>query len=542
MPAKQILFSDHARAHMMRGIDTLANAVKVTLGPKGRTVLIDQPYGAPRISNDGVTVAKSIELPDRAENLGARMLQEVAINTANTAGDGTTTATVLAQAIAREGMKSVAAGMSPINLKRGIDAAVSAVIADLKAHAKPVGSNEEIRQVATISANGDMEIGGILARAMEKVGRDGAITIEEAKSIETTLRTVDGLQFDRGYSSPYFVTDAGTMTCVLEEAYLFIHEKRLSSLQPLLPLLEKVAESDRPLLIIAEDVESDALAALVVNKLRGILNVASVKAPGFGDRRKDMLEDVAIITGATVLTETIGVKLENVTLDMLGQAQKIIITKDDTTIVDGGGDAAAIESRISQLRRQIDDASSDYDREKLQERLAKLTGGVAIIEVGGATDVEVKERKDRVDDALHATRAATEEGVLPGGGVALLRAMAVLSGLNVANDDQRHGVDIIRKALSAPLRQIVQNAGREGSVIVDKVLSRDDYEWGFDAQAGEFCDLVKAGILDPAKVVRSALQDAASIAGLIITTEVSIVEKPRKSGTAMSPDMGEMAF
>lgn len=540
MSAKQVLFSDNARERMMRGVDKLADAVKVTLGPKGRTVLIDQTFGAPRVSNDGVTVAKSIELADRVENLGARMLQEVSINTSNIAGDGTTTATVLAQAIAREGMKSVAAGMSPIDLKRGIDAAVAAIVADLNVHAKPVSSNQEIRQVATISANGDEEIGGILASAMEKVGRDGAVTIEEAKSIETGLRTVDGLQFDRGYASPYFTTDGETATCELDHAWVLIHEKKLSNLQPLLPVLEAVAQTRRPLLIIAEDIEGDALAALVVNKFRGTLSVAAVKAPGFGDRRKDMLEDIAIVTGGTVVTETTGVKLETVTLEMLGEAQKIIITKDDTTIVDGAGDETAIGNRISQLRRQIDETTSDYDREKLRERLAKLSGGVAIIEVGGATEIEVKERKDRVDDALHATRAAAEEGVLPGGGIALLRSSAALSGVNTANDDQAHGVEIIRKALSAPLRQIAQNAGREGSVIVAEVLSRDDYAWGYDAQTGEFCDMIEAGILDPAKVVRSALQDAASIAGLIITTEVAITEKPKKASAPAMPDYGGM--
>ncbi|MFN3212463.1 MAG: chaperonin GroEL [Henriciella sp.] len=542
MPSKQVLFSDDARKRMMRGVDKLADAVKVTLGPKGRTVLIDQAYGAPRISNDGVTVAKSIELEDRFENLGARMLQEVAINTSNIAGDGTTTATVLAQAITREGMKAVAAGMSPINLKRGIDAGVAAVLADLKTHATPVSSTDEIRQVATISANGDTEIGGILAGAMEKVGRDGAITIEEAKSIETGLRTVEGLQFDRGYSSPYFVTDADLLQCILEDAYVLIHEKKLSSLQPLLPVLEKVAETKRVLLVIAEDIEGDALAALVVNKLRGTLKVAAVKAPGFGDRRKAMLEDIAIVTGGSVLSEELGVKLESVSLDTLGRAQKVIVTKDDTTIVDGAGQETAIEGRIAQLRRQIDEASSDYDREKLQERLAKLSGGVAIIEVGGATEVEVKERKDRVDDALHATRAATEDGILPGGGVALLRGAEALVGVNVANVDQGHGLEIVRRALSAPLRQIAQNAGREGSVIIDKVLSEKRYSWGYDAQANVFCDLVEAGILDPAKVVCSALQDAASIAGLIITTEAAIAAQPQKTGAGVMPDYDGMDF
>lgn len=532
MPAKQVLFSNQAREQMMRGVDKLANAVKVTLGPKGRTVLIEQAFGAPRISNDGVTVAKAIELPDAVENLGAKMLQEVAINTANVAGDGTTTATVLAQAIAREGMKSVVSGMSPIDLKRGIDAAVAAVMVDLKFHAKLVSSTDEIRQVATISANGDTEIGGILAMAMEKVGREDAITIEEAKSIETNVRFVDGMQFDRGFCSPYFSTDTEEMECVLENAFVLIHEKKISSLQPLLPLLEKVAESERALLVIAEDVDGDALTALVVNKLRGALKVVAVKAPGFGDRRRAMLEDIATVTGATLISSDIGVKLEMTHLDMLGCAQKIIVTKDSTVIVDGAGDATAVENRAAQLRRQLENCKSEYDREKLHERLSKLSGGVAIIEVGGATEVEVKERKDRVDDALHATRAAAEEGVLPGGGVALLRSVGALEGVNTANIDQRRGVEIIRRALSAPLRQIVQNAGGECSVIVDKVLSRDDYNWGYDAQANEFCDLVQAGILDPAKVVCSALLDAASIAGLIIMTEVAITEKPRTSHAA----------
>jgi len=542
MSAKQISFAEDARKRMLRGVDTLADAVKATLGPKGRNVLIEKSFGAPRVTKDGVTVAKEIELADKFENLGARLLREVGVRTSDVAGDGTTTATVLAQAMVREGMKAVAAGMNPMDLKRGVDQAVSVVIEDLKSHSKAVTSNDEIRQVATVSANGDREIGDILAAAMNKVGKDGAVTIEEAKSIETELETVDGMQFDRGYLSPYFITHAEKMQAVLDDPYVLIHEKKLSGLQAMLPLLEKIAQSGRPLLVIAEDVEGEALATLVVNKLRGGLKVAAVKAPGFGDRRKAMLQDIAILTGGAAISEDLGIKLENVTLEMLGRAKKAILTKDDATIVDGAGSEDEIAARVRQIRTQIEETTSDYDREKLEERLAKLAGGVAVIRVGGATEVEVKERKDRVDDALHATRAAAEEGVLPGGGVALLRAAKALDGLRPNDEDQRCGVDIVRKALAAPLRQIVRNAGGEPSVIAGKVMEKDDYAWGYDAQSETFGDMIVAGIIDPTKVVRSALQDAASIAGLIITTEASIVEKPKKPSASAMPDMGDMDF
>lgn len=542
MSAKEVRFAEDARKRILRGVDIMANAVKVTLGPKGRSVMLDKSFGAPRITKDGVTVAKEIELVDKFENLGAGMLREVAVKTSDVAGDGTTTATVLAQAIAREGMKSVAAGMNPMDLRRGIDLAVAAVVEALQAQSQKIKSDDEIRQVGSISANGDAEIGDILAKAMEKVGKDGAITIEEAKSIETELETVDGMQFDRGYLSPYFITNTEKMEVTLEDVYVLVHEKKLSNIQTLLPVLEKVAKTGSPLLIIAEDVEGDALATLVVNKLRGGLKVAAVKAPGFGDRRKEMLQDIAVVTGATSISEDLGVKLENVELDSLGRAKKVLITKDDTTIVDGAGEKSEITSRITQLRKQIEDTTSDYDREKLQERLAKLTGGVAIVRVGGATEVEVKERKDRVDDALHATRAAAEEGVVPGGGVALLRAQRVLAKLKPANDDQRHGVEIVRKALAAPLRQIVANAGGEPSIVVGKIVDKDQDNWGYDAQQDRYCDMFEAGIIDPTKVVRLALQDAASIAGLIMTTEAGIVEKPNKSSAPAMPDYSTMDF
>jgi chaperonin GroEL len=536
MAAKEVKFSTDARDKMLRGVDILANAVKVTLGPKGRNVVIEKSFGAPRVTKDGVTVAKEVELEDKFENLGAQLVREVASKTNDLAGDGTTTATVLAQAIVKEGAKAVAAGMNPMDLKRGVDLAVSAVVADLKAHAKKVTSNEEIAQVATISANGDAEIGRFLAEAMEKVGHEGVITVEEAKSLDTELEVVEGMQFDRGYVSPYFVTNAEKMRVELEDPYVLIHEKKLAGLQALVPLLEAVIQTSRPLLIIAEDVEGEALATLVVNKLRGGLKIAAVKAPGFGDRRKAMLEDIAILTGGTTISEDLGIKLENVTLQMLGRAKKVVIEKDNTTIVDGAGARAEIEGRIAQIRAQIEDTTSDYDREKLQERLAKLSGGVAIIRVGGATEVEVKEKKDRVDDALHATRAAVEEGILPGGGVALLRATA-------ANADQKAGIEIVRRAIQVPARQIVQNAGEDGSLIVGKLLERSDYSWGYNAAIGEYQDLVAAGVIDPAKVVRTALQDAASVASLLITTEALIAEKPKTETTpAAGPNMGGMDF
>jgi chaperonin GroEL len=538
MAAKEVRFSTEARDKMLRGVDTLANAVKVTLGPKGRNVVIEKSFGAPRITKDGVTVAKEIEFEDKFENMGAQMVREVASKTNDLAGDGTTTATVLAQAIVKEGAKAVAAGMNPMDLKRGIDLAVEKVVSDLKSHAKKVTSNSEIAQVATISANGDTEIGRFLAEAMEKVGNDGVITVEEAKSLETELEVVEGMQFDRGYVSPYFITNAEKMKVELEDPYVLIHEKKLSGLQTMLPLLEAVVQTGKPLLIVAEDVEGEALATLVVNKLRGGLKIAAVKAPGFGDRRKAMLEDIAILTGGTAISEDLGVKLENVTLHMLGRAKKVVIDKDNTTIVEGAGKKKDIEARITQIKAQIEETTSDYDREKLQERLAKLAGGVAVIRVGGATEVEVKERKDRVDDALHATRAAVEEGILPGGGVALLRALKGLQTLNPANPDQKAGVDIVRRAIQVPARQIVQNAGEDGSVVVGKLLEKEHYNWGFNAATGEYQDLVSAGVIDPAKVVRTALQDAASVAGLLITTEALVADKPKKEAPAPVPAGG----
>ncbi|MBO4226860.1 chaperonin GroEL [Bradyrhizobium neotropicale] len=532
MAAKDVKFSTEARERMLRGVDTLANAVKVTLGPKGRNVVIEKSFGAPRITKDGVTVAKEIELEDKFENMGAQMVREVASKTNDLAGDGTTTATVLAQAIVKEGAKSVAAGMNPMDLKRGIDLAVDAIVNDLKSHAKKVTSNEEIAQIGTISANGDTEIGRFLADAMQKVGNEGVITVEEAKSLHTELEVVEGMQFDRGFVSPYFVTNAEKMRVELEDPYILIHEKKLSGLQTMLPLLEAVVQSGKPLLIVAEDVEGEALAALVVNRLRGGLKVAAVKAPGFGDRRKAMLEDIAILTGGTVISEDLGIKLENVTLKMLGRAKKVVIDKENTTVVDGAGAKKDIEARVTQIKSQIEETTSDYDREKLQERLAKLAGGVAVIRVGGATEVEVKEKKDRVDDAMHATRAAVEEGILPGGGVALLRALKALDGLKTANADQKAGVDIVRRAIQVPARQIVQNAGEDGSLVVGKLLENSDYNWGFNAATGEYQDMVKAGVIDPAKVVRTALQDAASVAALLITTEALVADKPKKSEPA----------
>lgn len=537
MAAKEVKFASDARDRMLRGADTLANAVKVTLGPKGRNVVIKKSFGAPRITKDGVTVAKEIELADKFENMGAQMLREVANKQNDKAGDGTTTATVLAQAIVREGSKAVAAGMNPMDIKRGIDLAVNAVVADLEAHARKVSANSEIAQVATISANGDEEIGGILAEAMDKVGKEGVITVEEAKSLATELETVEGMQFDRGYLSPYFVTNAEKLRAELDDPYILIHEKKLSNLQALVPLLEKVVQSGRPMLIIAEDVEGEALAALVVNNLRGGLKIAAVKAPGFGDRRKAILEDIAILTGGNVISEELGTKLESVTIDMLGRAKKVTIDKDNTTIIDGVGTKADIDGRVAQIRQQIETTTSDYDREKLQERLAKLAGGVAVIRVGGATEVEVKEKKDRVDDALHATRAAVEEGILPGGGVSLLRALKSLDSLNAANDDQQSGIDIVRRALRAPARQIADNAGEDGAWIVGKLLESQDYSWGFNAATGEYQDLVQAGVIDPAKVVRTALQDAASVASLLITTEALVAEVPKEDKAAPVPAM-----
>ena len=527
MSAKEVKFSTEARDKMLRGVDILANAVKVTLGPKGRNVVIEKSFGAPRITKDGVTVAKEIELSDKFENMGAQMVREVASKTNDLAGDGTTTATVLAQAIVREGARSVAAGMNPMDLKRGIDLAVAAVVEDLKSHARKVTKNDEIAQVGTISANGDTAIGRYLAEAMAKVGNDGVITVEEAKSLETELEVVEGMQFDRGFVSPYFVTNADKMRVELEDPYVLIHEKKLTSLQAMLPVLEAVVQTGKPLLIVAEEIEGEALATLVVNKLRGGLKVAAVKAPGFGDRRKAMLEDIAILTGGTHISEDLGVKLENVTLQMLGRAKKVMIDKDNTTIVEGAGARKDIDGRIAQIKAQIEETTSDYDREKLQERLAKLAGGVAVIRVGGATEVEVKEKKDRVDDALHATRAAVEEGILPGGGVALLRAIKALDGVATANDDQRAGVEIVRRAIQVPARQIALNAGEDGSLIVGKLLEKDTYDWGYNAATGQYQDLVDAGVIDPAKVVRTALQDAASVASLLITTEALVADAPK---------------
>jgi chaperonin GroEL len=543
MAAKEVRFAGDARARMLRGVDILANAVKVTLGPKGRNVIMDKSFGAPRITKDGVTVAKEIELSDKFENMGAQMLREVASKTSDVAGDGTTTATVLAQAIVREGAKAVAAGMNPMDLKRGIDLAVSKVVDEITHRSKKLSGNDEIAQVATISANGDKSIGEMLTKAMEKVGKEGVITVEEAKSLETELDIVEGMQFDRGYVSPYFVTNADKMRAELEEPYVLIHEKKLSSLQPLVPLLESVVQSGKPLLVIAEEVDGEALATLVVNKLRGGLKVAAVKAPGFGDRRKAMLEDIAILTNGQFISEDLGVKLENVTLDMLGRAKKVIVEKENTTIVDGAGKKKDIEARCNQIRQQIEETTSDYDKEKLQERLAKLAGGVAVIRVGGATEVEVKERKDRVDDAMHATRAAVEEGILPGGGVALLYAARALDGLKGANHDQQMGIDIVRKALAAPTRQIAENAGADGAIVVGKLLEQKSPAWGYNAQTGAFVDMLKEGIIDPTKVVRLALQDASSVAGLLITTEAMVAEKPeKKAPAAPMPGAGDMDF
>ena len=540
MAAKQVQFSTEAREKMLRGVNVLANAVKVTLGPKGRNVIIQKSFGAPRSTKDGVSVAKEIELEDAFENMGAQLIREVASKTNDKAGDGTTTATVLAQSIVQEGLKSVAAGMNPMDLKRGIDKAVAAVIADIKASAKKVSANSEIAQVGTISANGDVEVGEMIAKAMEKVGNEGVITVEEAKTAETELDVVEGMQFDRGYLSPYFITNADKMEVQLEEPLIMLHEKKLSSLQSMLPILEAVVQSGRPLVIIAEDIEGEALATLVVNKLRGGLRVAAVKAPGFGDRRKAMLEDIAVLTGGQVISEDLGIKLENVTLDMLGKAKKVTITKDDTTIVDGIGGKDEIEARIGQIKRQIEDTTSDYDKEKLQERLAKLAGGVAVIRVGGSTEVEVKEKKDRVDDALNATRAAVEEGIVPGGGIALLKATRALEGLKGDNADQTAGIAIIRRAIQAPIRQIVENAGVEGSIVVGKVLDNKSATYGFNAQTEEYGDLVQMGVIDPAKVVRTALQDAASVAGIMITTEAAVADAPKKGGAGGAPDMGGM--
>jgi chaperonin GroEL len=542
MAAKEVKFSVDARDRMLRGIDTLAHAVRVTLGPKGRNVVLDKSFGAPRITKDGVTVAKEIELEDKFENMGAQMVREVASKTSDLAGDGTTTATVLAHAIVREGAKAVAAGMNPMDLKRGVDLAVEAVVKDLQANSKKVTSNEEISQVGTISANGDAEIGRFLAEAMKKVGNEGVITVEEAKSLETELEVVEGMQFDRGYISPYFITNADKMRVDMDDVYVLISEKKLSGLQELLPLLEAVVQTSKPLVIIAEDIEGEALATLVVNKLRGGLKVAAVKAPGFGDRRKAMLQDIAVLTGGQAISEDLGIKLENVTVSMLGRAKKVMIEKENTTIVNGAGKKADIEARIAQIKAQIEETTSDYDREKLQERLAKLAGGVAVIRVGGATEVEVKERKDRVDDAMHATRAAVEEGILPGGGVALLRAIKAIERIRTSNDDQKHGVDIVRKALSWPARQIAINSGEDGSVVVGKILDKEQYNYGFDAQNGEYGNLMTKGIIDPTKVVRAALQGAASVAGLLITTEAMVAEVPRKQAAAPAMPGGGMDF
>ena len=542
MPAKEIKFSTDARTRMLAGIDILTDAVRITLGPKGRNVILDKSFGAPRITKDGVTVAKEIELADKFENMGAQMVREVASKTNDEAGDGTTTATVLAHSIVREGAKSVAAGMNPMDLKRGVDIAVKTVVEALKKASKTVSTSAEISQVGTISANGDTEVGELIAEAMEKVGNEGVITVEEAKGLETELDVVEGMLFDRGYTSPYFITNAEKMNCEMENPYILIHESKLSGLQPLLPLLEQVVQSGRPLLVIAEDIEGEALATLVVNKLRGGMKVAAVKAPGFGDRRKAMLEDLAVLTSGQVVSEDLGIKLENVTMDMLGSAKKVIITKEETTVVEGAGKKKEIEGRCHQIRSQIEETSSDYDKEKLQERLAKLAGGVAVIRVGGATEIEVKERRDRVDDALNSTRAAVEEGVVPGGGAALLYAAKSLDKLNVADADQRVGIDIVRRALQTPLRQIAENAGEDGAVVAGKLLDRKDSTHGFDAQKGEYVNMIKAGIIDPTKVVRTALQDASSVAGLLITTEAMVAEVPEKkeSAGAAPPDMGGM--
>jgi chaperonin GroEL len=546
MAAKDVKFSADARAKLLRGVDILADAVKVTLGPKGRNVVLEKSFGAPRITKDGVTVAKEIELTDKFENMGAQMLREVASKTSDEAGDGTTTATVLAQAIVREGTKAVAAGMNPMDLKRGIDLAVTAVVGELKAHSRSIKTNAEISQIGTISANGETEIGNMIAQAMEKVGKEGVITVEEAKSLTSELEVVEGMQFDRGYTSPYFITNAEKMSCELENPLILIHEKKLSSLQPLLPVLEAVVQAGKPILLIAEDVEGEALATLVVNKLRGGLKVAAVKAPGFGDRRKAMLEDIAILTGGQVISEDLGIKLENVNLEMLGRAKKVMISKEETTIVEGAGKKADIQGRCNQIRAQIEETTSDYDREKLQERLAKLAGGVAVIRVGGATETEVKERKDRVEDAMHATRAAVEEGIVAGGGVALLYAAKSLDALKPANGDQKVGIDIVRRALQMPCRQIAENSGHDGAVVVGKLVEKGDTDWGFDAQNENYVDMFKAGIIDPTKVVRTALQDAASVAGLLVTTEAMVAEKPEKKPMPPMPGggggMGDMDF
>ena len=550
MAAKDVKFGADARERMLRGVDILADAVKVTLGPKGRNVVIEKSFGAPRSTKDGVTVAKEIELADKFENMGAQMVREVASKTNDIAGDGTTTATVLAQAIVREGAKSVAAGMNPMDLKRGVMKAVDAVVADLKKRSKKVKSNDEIGQVGTISANGDATVGQMIARAMAKVGNEGVITVEEAKSLETELEVVEGMQFDRGYISPYFITNADKMVCELDEPYILIHEKKLSSLQPMLPILEAVVQAGRPLLIIAEEVEGEALATLVVNKLRGGLKVAAVKAPGFGDRRKAMLEDIAIVTGGQVISEDLGIKLENVKVNMLGTAKRVRITKDDTTVIDGAGKKNDIQARVAQIKQQIEETTSDYDKEKLQERLAKLAGGVAVIRVGGATEVEVKEKKDRVDDALNATKAAVEEGILPGGGAALLYATKALNGLQGLNEDENAGIAIVKKAIQTPLRQIVENSGVEASIVVGKLLEQKSMTYGFDAQNEKYVDLVEAGIVDPTKVVRTALQDAASVAALLITTEAMVADRPAKPasggggghGHGGGGGMGDMDF
>ena len=545
MAAKDVRFGGDARQRLLRGVDILADAVKVTLGPKGRNVVLDKSFGAPRITKDGVTVAKEIELSDKFENMGAQMVREVASKTSDQAGDGTTTATVLAQAIVREGAKAVAAGMNPMDLKRGIDRAVKSLVEELEKRSRKITTPAETAQVGTVSANGETEIGHMISEAMQKVGNEGVITVEEAKSIQTELEVVEGMQFDRGYVSPYFITNAEKMVAELDQPYILIHEKKLSGLQPMLPLLESVVQSGKPLLIVAEDVEGEALATLVVNKLRGGLKVAAVKAPGFGDRRKAMLEDIAILTGGQVISEDLGIKLENVTLNMLGKAKKVIIEKENTTIVEGAGKSDDIKGRCNQIRAQIEETTSDYDKEKLQERLAKLAGGVAVIRVGGSSEIEVKERKDRVEDALHATRAAVEEGIVPGGGVALARASKILGELKADNDDQRFGVEIVRKATLMPLRQISENAGEDGAVVSGKVLDHDEYNWGFDAQTGDYKDLVKAGIIDPTKVVRTALQDAASVAGLLVTTEAMVAERPEKKTPPMPPGgggMGDMDF
>ncbi len=546
MAAKDVRFGGDARQRMLRGVDILADAVKVTLGPKGRNVVIDKSFGAPRITKDGVTVAKEIELDDKFENMGAQMVREVASKTNDIAGDGTTTATVLAQSIVREGLKAVAAGMNPMDLKRGIDKAVALVVSELEKNTKKITTPAETAQVGTISSNGETDIGEMISQAMQKVGNEGVITVEEAKGIQTELDVVEGMQFDRGYISPYFITNAEKMIADLDNPYILIHEKKLSSLQPILPLLESVVQSGRPLMIIAEDVDGEALATLVVNKLRGGLKIAAVKAPGFGDRRKAMLEDIAILTGGQVISEDLGIKLENVTLAMLGRAKKVHIEKENTTIVEGVGEKSDIQGRCNQIRAQVEETTSDYDREKLQERLAKLAGGVAVIRVGGSTEVEVKERKDRVDDALHATRAAVEEGIVPGGGTALARASLVLATIHPLNEDEKFGIEIIRKAIQTPLRQIAENAGEDGAVIAGKVLEHDEYAYGFDAQLGEYKNLIDAGIIDPTKVVRTALQDAASVAGLLVTTEAMIAEKPEKKAPVGGPPggggMGDMDF